>query len=146
MQDPLASWAAIGGAIATFVIALLAWFNIRIARNSLKLMEQREKRLHSDLEIFHIASYAKRDRQQDSRIYAVNIRISNRSDTDNSAKDLGLKIYFKRDGGITSNIAIPAIKDVDQRVRGLVGISSDDVIAVPCRIMAHDVVSGWTLF
>lgn len=146
MQDPLASWVVILGSIGTLVIALLTFLNIRIARSSLKLMEQREKRLHPELDMFHIESYAKRDKEQDSRIYAVNIRISNRSDAGNSAKDLGLKIYFKRDGGITSNIVIPTIKDVDQRVRDLVGIGSDDIIAIPCRIRAHEVVSGWALF
>lgn len=68
MQDPLASWTAIIGAIATFIIALLAFYNVRIARNSLKLMEQREKRSLPSLQIFHINSYVKRDKEQDSRI------------------------------------------------------------------------------
>lgn len=146
MQDPLASWAVILGSIGTLAIAILTLLNIRIARNSLKLMDQREKRLHPDLEIYHVDSYAKRDREHDSRIYAVNIRISNRSDTDNSAKELSLKIYFKRDEGITSNIAIPTIKDAGKRVRDLLGIGSDDIIPVPCRLKAHDIVSGWALF
>lgn len=145
MED-LLIWAAILGSIGTLAIAVLAFLNIRMAKNSLKLMEQREKRLHPDLGIFHIDSYVKRDREQNSRIYAVDTRISNRSDTDNSAEDLSLKIYFKRGDGITSNIAIPTIKDVDQRVTDLVGIGSDDIIVVPCRIRAHDVVSGWALF
>lgn len=145
MQALLDNWPAILGSICTLVIASLTFFNIRIARNSLKLMEQREKQRHPDLGLFHINSYAKRDREQGSRIYAVNIRISNRSDVDNAAQDLSLRIYFKRDGEITSNVAIPAIKSVE-RVRELVDIGSDDIIAVPCRIRGHDVVSGWALF
>jgi hypothetical protein len=146
MQDPLASWAAIAGAIATFVIALLTFFSIRIARNSLKLMERREKRLHPDLDIFYIESYLRRDQEKNSRIYAVNIRVSNRSDTDNSVKDLSLKIYFKRGEEIISNIAIPATKNADQRIRDLVGIDTGGIITVPYWVRAHDVVSGWALF
>lgn len=109
-------------------------------------MEQRERLQHPDLEIFHINSYAKQDKEQNSRIYAVNIRISNKSDTDNTAQDLSLKIYFKQNSGITSNIVIPAIKNVDQRVRELADIGSDDIVAVPCGIRGHGVVSGWALF
>lgn len=146
MQDPLASWAVILGAIGTLVIALVAFLNIWIARKSLKLMEQREKLQHPDLEIFHINSYAKQDKEQNSRIYAVNIKISNKSDTDNAAQDLSLKIYFKQNSGITSNIVIPAMKNVDQRVRDLMNIGLADIIAIPCRIKGHDVVSGWALF
>lgn len=146
MQDPLASWTAIIGATAAFIIALLAFYNVRVARNSLKLMEQREKRSLPSLQIFHINSYVKRDKEQDSRIYAVNISITCTSDTDNSVKDLSMRIYFKRDGGIASNIAIPIIKDIDKRVTDLVGVTSDRIIVIPLRIKAHEVIAGWALF
>jgi len=146
MQDPLASWAAIVAAIATFIIALLTFFNVRVARNSLKLMEQREKRLQPSLHSFHINSYMKRDKEQNSRIYAVNIGITCASDTDNSVKDLSMRIYFKRDGGITSNIAIPNMQDVDQKVIDLVGVGADKIFVVPLRIRAHEGVTGWALF
>lgn len=146
MQDPLASWAVIAGTIATFIIASLTFFNVRVARNSLKLMEQREKRLQPSLQIFHINSYVKRDKEQNSRIFAVNIGITCTSDTDNSVKDLSMRIYFKRDGGITSNIAIPIIKDIDKRVTDLVGVISDKILVVPLRIKAHEVITGWALF
>ena len=146
MQDPLASWAAVIAAIATFIIALLAFYNARVARNSLKLMEQREKRSLPSLQIFLINSYVKRDKEQDSRIYAVNISITCTSDTDNSVKDLSMRIYFKRNGGITSNIAIPIIKDIDKRVTDLVGVTSDRILVIPLRIKAHEVIAGWALF
>ena len=134
MQDPLASWAAIAGTTATLIIALLTFFNVKVARNSLKLMEQREKRLQPSLQIFHINSYLKQEKEQDSRIYAVNIGITCTSDTDDSVKDLSMRIYFKRDGGIASNIAIPIIKDIDKRVTDLVGVTSDKILVVPLRI------------
>lgn len=146
MQDPLASWAAIIAAIATFIIALLTFYNVRVARNSLKLMEQREKRLLQSLQIFHINSYVKRDNEQDSRIYAVNIGITCTSDTDNSVKDLSMRIYFKRDGGIASNIAIPIMKDMEKRVTDLVGVTSDSILVIPLRIKAHEAIDGWALF
>ena len=146
MQDPLASWAAIAGTIVTFIIALLTFFNVRVARNSLKLMEQREKRLQPSLQVFHINSYVKRDKEQNSRIYAVNIGITCASDTDNSVKDLSMRIYFKRDGGIASNISIPTVKDINKRVTDFVGVMSDKILVVPLRIKAHEVIGGWALF
>ena len=146
MQDPLASWAGIAGVIATFVIALLTFFNVRVARNSLKLMEQKEKRSQPSLQVFHINSYVKQDKEQGSRIYTANIGITCTSDTDNSVKDLSMKIYFKRDGEITSNIAIPTVKDKDMRITDLIGVSSDKILVVPLRIKAHEVITGWALF
>lgn len=146
MQGSLASWAAIAGAIATFIIALLTLFNVRVARNSLKLMEQREKRLQPALQLFHINSYLKRDKEQNSRIYAVNISITCASDTDNSVQDLSMRIYFKRNQATVSNVAIPIMKNINKAVTDLVGVNSQEIIVIPLKIRAHEAVTGWALF
>lgn len=146
MEGSLVNWAAILGSIATLAIAILTFFNIRIARSTLKLIEEREKRLQSSLQIYNIESFVKRDVEQDSRLYANKIGITCTSDTDNSVRDLSLRVYFKRYGEITSNISIPAMKTIDQRVRELVGIEANEIITFPSRIRAHEVVNGWTLF
>ncbi len=146
MQDPLASWATIAGVIATLIIALLTFFNVRVARNSLKLMEQREKRLQPSLQLFHISSYVKRDKEKNSRIYAINIGLTCNSDTDDSVKDLSMRIYFNRDRGITSNIAVPNMRNVEKDDIDLISVESDKILAFPLRIRAHEVVTGWALF
>ncbi len=61
MQDSWASWAAILGSIATLAIALLTYFSIRIARNTLNLMEHREKRLQPSLQIHNLESFVVKD-------------------------------------------------------------------------------------
>jgi hypothetical protein len=146
MHDPLATWAAIAGTTVTFFIGLLTFFNVRVARNSLKLMEQREKRLQPSLHVFHISSYMKRDKEHNFRIYAANISITCTSDTDNSVKDLNMKIFFKRATGVISNIAIPIIQDIDPKVIELIGVGADKILVVPHRVRAHEAVTGWALF
>ena len=146
MQDPLASWAAIGGVIATFVIALLTFFNVRATRNNLKLMEQKEKRLQPSLQLFHINSYMKQDKENNSRIYAINVGITCNSDTDDSVKDFSMRIYFKRDSEITSNVALPTMRIVEKDDINLVGVESNAILVIPLRIRAHEAVTGWGIF
>jgi len=146
MQDPLASWAAIIAAIATFIIALLTFYNVRVARNSLKLMEQREKRLQPSLLLFHINSYMKRDKKNNSRIYAINVGITCNSDTDDSVRDLSMKIYFKRGSGATSNVILPTMRNVEKDDIDQVGVESNKILVVPIKIGAHEVVNGWGIF
>jgi len=146
MEGSWVNWAAILGSIATLAIAVLTFLNIRVARSTLKLIEQREKRLQPSLQIYNIDSFVKRDVEQDSRIYAAKIGISCPSDADNYAKDISLRIYFKRNGEIASNISIPAMKTINPRIKNLIGVESSEIIQVPHRIRAHEVVNGWALF
>ncbi len=146
MQDPLASWATIAGVVATLIIAILTFFNVRVARNSLKLMEQREKRLQPSLQLSHISSYMKRDKENNSRIYAINIGITCNSDTDDSARDLSLRIYFKRSSELTSNVALPNMRNVERGDIDFMGVEPNKVLSVPLNIKAHDALTGWGIF
>ncbi len=146
MQDPLASWAAIVAAIATFAVVLLTLFNILIAKNSLKLMQQKEQRWQPNLQLYRVDAYAKRFKGQGFRVYGVNLRISNKSDADNSVKDLSLVIYFSRSATVTSNVAVPLVTS-DIRTRAdLIGKRQTDIITTPSLVKGHAVISGWAVF
>jgi len=146
MQDPLASWAAIGTAIATFTVALLTLFNIRIAKNSLKLMQHKEQRWQPNLQLYRIDAFVKRFKSQSFRVYAVNLRISNISDADNSIKDLSLVIYFSRSIPVPSNMAVPHMVSDLRTSAKFIGKSTSEIINTSSLIRAHGVAAGWAVF
>lgn len=146
MQDPLASWATIASAVVTLFVAILTLINTLIAKDSLKLMQQQEKRRHPFLEIYSVASFVKRFQQQEFRIFAVNLQISNRSDTDDSIKELNLLIHLTRNSGPRSSIAISHVSDSVRSIAELVGKAESDIIKVPVSIKAYEVIRGWALF
>jgi hypothetical protein len=145
VKDIVVDWTSILASIAALFVALLTFFNIRIARSTLRVMEQREKRLHPSLQVFHIDSHVKRHIEHDSRVYVANIGITCTSDVDNSIKDISLTIYFKRGGETTSNIVIPTLKDLNN-LADFVGTNPNEIITIPKRIKAHEVVRGWIAF
>ncbi len=146
MQDPIASWAAIISAIATFIVAILTFFNILIVKGSLKLMQKKESRWLPFLEIYYIDSFVKRFLKQNIRLYFVKVRISNISDSDNSTKEMSLIIKFHRNQDISSNIAIPNLFENINHYAQLVGKNSNDILKIPSHIKAHTVKTGWVIF
>lgn len=146
MQDPLASWATIATAIVTLFVAILTLINTLIAKDSLKIMQQQEKRRHPFLELYYVASFVKRFHEQKFRIYAINLRISNRSDSDNSLKELNLIIQLARNIGPSSSIAFSHVADNMSSIAELVGKTVDEIIKVPTSIKAYEVIKGWALF
>ena len=146
MQDPLASWAAIISAIATFIVAILTLINILIAKGSLKLMQKKENRWLPLLELYHIDSFVKRFLEQNIRLYLVKVRISNISDSDNSTKEISLIIRFHRNQDISSNIAIQNLSENINYFAQLVDKNNNDILEIPSHIKAHTVKTGWIIF
>jgi len=146
MQDPLASWAAIGTAIAGLAVALVTFLNILIARGSLRLMQRREERWQPNLRLHHLDAYAKTFKEQGFRVYAVNLRISNQSDVDNSIKDIVLSIAFRRPTSAASNVSLPCMTADTDTASVLIGRNPIDMMTVPSLIKAHGLISGWTAF
>ena len=146
MQNDWANLAAILGSLGTLVVAFFTWLNIKIARDTLKLMAQREKRLSPDLELFRIDSFLKHDKEHKLHLYAVNLRVSNRSETDNAIKDLTLRVYFKRQQEITSNVNVSNGRQVMASTLSLMNLRKEDLIVAPVRIKARDIIAGWALF
>jgi hypothetical protein len=146
VQDPLASWAAIAAAGVTLVVAILTLINTLIAKDSLKLMQQKERRWQPDWEMYLIDAYARRDRERGLRVYAANVRICNRSDADNSIKDINLRVLFNRASADSSNISIPLQSDDISAQSALTGLQPDSVLRTPLYLKGHGVVSGWAIF
>jgi hypothetical protein len=146
MQDPLASWATILSAIATFIIAILTYKSISIAKRSLNLMEMKERRWNPDLELYLGDTFIKRDENLNIRIYAVNIKITNKSDSTNSIRELILSIKFRRASKITSNILIPSVGENIEKFSKLIDKDSSNILSIPKIINGHEVVDGWAIF
>lgn len=146
MQSSLASWAAIITAIATFIVAILTFFNILIAKGSLKLMQKKENRWAPFLELYHIDSFGKRFIERNIRLYLVKVRISNISDSNNAAKEISLIVRFHRNRDNSSNIAIPSLSENINYFAQLVNKNNNDILEIPLYIKAHTVKTGWIIF
>ena len=75
----------------------------------------------------------------------MHIGITCTSDTDNSVKDLSMRIYFKRSGATISNIVVPITENINRTATNLFP-NIEQTFAIPVRIRAHEAVTGWALF
>lgn len=146
MKDFLTSWVPIISPLATFLVAIIAFLNVLIARKSLKLLELKEARWYPDFELYHSDSYMRRFPKNNLRVYAVDLRVCNRSDADNSIKELSMFVRFNRGGKVNTNLLIPQISGDPNGIIALAGRKPNETLSSPLFIKAHGVHSGWALF
>jgi hypothetical protein len=147
MENTLASWSAIGASIATLIVAILTLFNVIIAKNTLKLMQSQENSLLPRLELYIIESFLKKDLTNKSKLYAINLRLTNQSDSNDTLKDLEFVISYHRDPLIKSEAVIPimSLKTDLKLIRESTGIK-DEILRTPIEINTHGVITGWSVF
>jgi len=118
-----------------------------MARNTLRLMEKRERKLLPQLELYQNNFFEVQIDERNLKVYVADVRIANVSDSDNSIKELDLEVSFKgRNTEITSNVIVPAAKEPDPELLTSIGKHSEDVLSVPRHISAHDVAYGLVIF
>ena len=99
-------WSAVASAIAAWVAAWYAFGSARIARKSYELALQQEQRRRPALELYLLNAHIRRFMTQQCRIYIFDLEITNKSESDNSVRDIRLHIEHRRGQGPSSNLTI----------------------------------------
>jgi hypothetical protein len=133
-------------AIISVVIALMsAWYAARsakIAKKSLELALQQERRQNPNLKLYLFDGHVVKFRSQHFRIYAFHIRISNDSDADNSLADLFLMVEFSRSENLRSNLIVSH----DYNLITYLNTRKYAPLHIPSIIAAHETITGYALF
>lgn len=146
MKDWLLVGVPIISSLATLVVAVLTLFNVLIARRSLNLLEAKEARWSSNFYLYHSDSYMKCFPSKDIRIYAIALKVSNRSDADNTIVDLSLFIRFNRGSACSTNLELPQVDGNSNGTTLLAGRKPEEILPRPLFLRAHGAQQGWALF
>jgi hypothetical protein len=127
---------------SVFVAVWAAWNSTRSRRIALcafELSEQQEKRRQPRIEIHFVDGFRKRLAEKD--LFGFFIRVTNRSDTNNTISVAELQITYLLDGRIRASCRIP------QAVKPEVsGSPLKNQLVAPLRIDAHQSIEGWVNF
>lgn len=138
----LSVWAAVASA---FFAAIAVWYTYRsanIARKSLELTQEQERRRTPNLEPYLIDGHILRVRLQEMRVYVFSISITNKSDAENSVKELRFAISFNRGQGPDSTIIVTH----DASLAKYSSLSSPEPLSIPLSIAAYQTIQGMALF
>ncbi len=133
---------SIVAAVATVVAAWYTRTGARAAKKSLLLSQEQDRRRAPNLEIYLKESYIRRSKYWPCRIYAFHIRITNNSDTDNTAKELRLVVTFEHDSARTFELVLPH----DATLTETFCFEESIPLTIPCAIGSHRSMEGWALF
>lgn len=143
MQDPLASWAAILAASATFVLALFAFFSMRIARKTLDLMQAQETKKKPSLTLYRVDN--KYHRYSTLRIFDIKLRVNNIASSSNSITDVALQVVYKK-SDIETQVIIPLWSGDITTLDGVSGIDKEELFYVPMVLDPQNSVIKRALF
>lgn len=132
---------AIAG-LSLAVSGALGFLSRRTANRALALAERQEARRHSRLDLYLIASAARRRSSTGDRVLEFHVLVSNPADSASSLIAAELHVRYGLAEGVVTTVKIQ---------HGLAG--NDDLtttsvtsLGLPARLDANDAVSGWLRF
>ncbi len=134
-------------AVISALVALMALYYTRratsIAQKSLAIVEQQELRRAEKLSIYLVGqSFKKSFREQKLRVYAFHIQISNKSDSDNSIKDIQLIVEVHGKNNFQSTIVLHNSPKLIELIPKL----DSEILPSSFSINANSVLNGYALF
>jgi hypothetical protein len=134
----LANWANFTTLIA-LVGLLLSLFN---TIQNFKRERKQEERRQPRFVLSFVSGYFQNYILEEGRVYALQLKIKNLSDTNNSVADTELAIYFKRVGQPLERVLFAANNPKAQKFAS----SECAPMVLPISIGGHSTVSGWFYF
>ncbi len=133
-------FAAVASAMAAWMALLLSVLNVFTSRRALRISEQQEVRRKPSVVAYLQDGYVAVE--PSSRVYAILISLSNRSDNNNAIAQAILLLTYVKTTGTQLTLKVgtegaPPKAFVDK---------STSHLRVPIRIDAHQTVSGWCFF
>jgi hypothetical protein len=135
-------FAAVASATAAWMALLLSVLNFFTSRRALRISEQQEARRKPSVVAYLQEGYVAVGVKPGSRVYAILVSLSNRSDNNNAiAQALLLLTYVKsNDTQLTLKV------DAEGQPPNAFTDKSANHLQVPIRIDAHQTLSGWCFF
>jgi hypothetical protein len=128
-------------AIAAWIALVLSIINARTSRRALRLSEQQEARRKPSLAVYLQEGLVSPSPQQDARIYAFLLSVSNRSDNNNSVAEATLHLTYSKPQGRELTVKFIAKMEVPRPFQ-----RNQTSLPIPTRIDAHQAISGWYFF
>ncbi len=135
-------FAAVASAIAAWLALSLSVLNIFTSRRALRISEQQEARRNPSLVAYLQDGYVAVGVKSSSRVYAILISLSNRSDSDNAIAQAMLLLTYIKSGDTQLTLKV----GVEGEAPSIFTDKSANHLRVPIRIDAHQTVSGWCFF
>jgi hypothetical protein len=135
-------FAAVATATAAWLALLLSVFNVFTSRRALRISEQQEARRKPSVVAYLQDGYVAVGIKTHSRVYAILISLSNRSDSNNAIAQAMLLLTYIKSSGTQLTLKVGA----EGEPPSMFIDKSANHLRLPIRIDAHQTVSGWCFF
>lgn len=147
MTSTLLIWAAIISAAAAVMAAWLSARANRIAQRSLELAQNQDARRMPNLELYLVNAYFKRVDGRKGRVYVFRIRVSNRSEADNSIRAAELSIVsVEGEADTRKGVNVNIRLSHDPHLVSLLDETTHETLNIPAKIGAYETLEGFLLF
>ena len=119
-------------AVVAIVVSIVS---LRYSKKSLRISEAQELRRIPQLAADLVQSYS--EVAKGVRTYSFLLTVRNPTDTDNAISALELRLSYSLPSGVEAVIKLPPSP---------LCAPEKDGLSVPCKVVAHDAVSGWCRF
>jgi hypothetical protein len=134
--------AAVASATAAWMALVLSVLNFFTSRKALRISEQQETRRKPSMMAYLQDGYIAVGAKPGSRVYAILISLSNRSDNNNAIAQAVRLLTYVKIGGTLLTLKVSAEGEPPSAFTD----RSANHLRVPIRIDAHQAVSGWCFF
>ncbi len=137
---PAKDWTDIvvaGMAVAAFAVAVMSY---RVSSRALRLSEKQEQRKQPLLIPRLLASHFE-DLAEGGRVYSFSLSVGNPTDSDNAIAQIEMHLRYLVDGSTSITVKLPSSIGIDDPAN-----DPSPRLITPCRVAAHDTVSGWCDF
>jgi hypothetical protein len=134
--------AAVATAIAAWMALLLSVLNFFTSRRALRISERQEARRKPSVVAYLQDGYIAVGVKPGSRVYAMLVSLSNRSDSDNAIAQAMLLLTYVKSNGTQLTFKVGADGELPKAFMD----KSTSHLRIPIRIDAHQTVSGWCFF
>jgi hypothetical protein len=135
-------FAALASATAAWMALLLSVLNFFTSRKALRISEQQEARRKPSVVAYLQDGYIAVGAKPGSRVYAILISLSNRSDNNNAIAQAMLLLTYVKSSGTQLTLKV----GTEGEPPNAFADKSANHLRVPIRIDAHQTVSGWCFF
>lgn len=140
----MTEWVSLISAVAACFAVWSAARSNKIAKQAYDLALEQDRRNRPSLELYLVDSYIERMGETDERVFVFRLRISNKSASRNSVKDIHLWVEFQRGEGPPSNISIPHNPSLVSRLKE--EEEEESPLSLPLIIDSYSVVGGSAIF
>ncbi len=146
LKTYVSEWSASFAALATVVLAVVAWCNIRIANRSLDILSERHEIARPNMELDYGAARLLDDDDSAAREYAILVRAANRSSEANSLTTCELRLGLGRVGTPTTYIVLEAVTAHRVERPWWRDNSEAEMLVFPLDLPPFGSAVGWVLF